>query len=494
MKIKIILKINDTLDKYNSSSDYYNDICSKATSESGTDISLKDRRNEFVDNNMSLCEENCELIGYNKSTDKAKCSCDIKLNIPENYDIKFNKKDFFKNFIDFNNFMNLNIMKCYKTVLKIKSLIKNYGFLIIFFILFFYFITFFVFCLSSYINLRKDIKRIFLSLKNIETLKINATIKKTINKKKRKKNRKKKNGDNTEIKSVIKNDDNPIDLQNKKTGNKKVDYSGQLTQNIDDKSNNQIQNKNVKDFGLVHYNNIINKYNQELMAPKDFELNSLDYDEAILLDKRTFCEYYISLIKNNHPFIFSFGTYQDYNSRIIKMFLFFFSFSLDLTVNALFFNDDTMHKIYEDEGKFNFLYQIPQILYSTLISKFIDGFIRKLALSQDNIVDLKQEKENLDKKYIQIKRILKIKFIFFFFISFIVLVFFWYYIACFCGIYVNTQIHLIKDSAISLLIGLFIPFAMYFIPTIFRISSLKVKTPNRGFLYKLSAFVENYIC
>ena len=95
IEISISVKINDTLDKYNSSSDYYNDICSKTTSESGTDISLKDRRNEFVDNNMSLCEENCDLIGYNKSTEKAKCSCDIKLNIPENYDIKFNKKDFF---------------------------------------------------------------------------------------------------------------------------------------------------------------------------------------------------------------------------------------------------------------------------------------------------------------------------------------------------------------------------------------------------------------
>ena len=138
IEISIAVKINDTLDKYNSSSDYYNDICSKTKSESGTDISLKDRRNEFVDNNMSLCEENCDLIEYNQSNNKAKCSCDIKVNIPKNYDIKFNKKDFFKNFIDLNNFMNLNILKCYKTVLKFTNLLKNYGFLIIFLIILFY--------------------------------------------------------------------------------------------------------------------------------------------------------------------------------------------------------------------------------------------------------------------------------------------------------------------------------------------------------------------
>ena len=48
------------------------------------------------------------------------------------------------------------------------------------------------------------------------------------------------------------------------------------------------------------------------------------------------------------------------------MYLFFFSFSSDLTINALFFNDDIMHKIYQDKGKYNFFYQIPQILYSSL--------------------------------------------------------------------------------------------------------------------------------
>ena len=44
------------------------------------------------------------------------------------------------------------------------------------------------------------------------------------------------------------------------------------------------------------------------------------------------------------------------------MLLFFFSFCLDLENNALFFTGDTTHKIYEDKGQFNFLYQLPQIL------------------------------------------------------------------------------------------------------------------------------------
>ena len=100
-------------------------------------------------------------------------------------------------------------------------------------------------------------------------------------------------------------------------------------------------------------------------------MNSLNNEEAFFMDKRGYFEYYCSLLKNNHPLFFSFITCNDYNS-FIKMFLFFYSFSLDFTINTLFFNDNTMHKIYEDKGEFNFLYQLPQIILSTLISKIID--------------------------------------------------------------------------------------------------------------------------
>ena len=178
------------------------------------------------------------------------------------------------------------------------------------------------------------------------------------------------------------------------------------------------------------------------------------------------------------------------------MFLFFFSFSLDFTINTLFFNDDTMHKIYEDKGKFNFLFQIPQILYSTIISRIIDSIIKTLALSQDIIVGLKQEKEmkDLDKKHKIIVKKLKIKFILFFIIAFIFLGFFLYYISCFCGIYTNTQTHLIKDSSLSFIIGLLYPFGLYLIPGIFRISALNSEKPNRKCIYNFSSFVENYLC
>ena len=40
--------------------------------ETGTDQPLKDRQDEFVNNNISVCEEGCEFSEYNNETKKSK--------------------------------------------------------------------------------------------------------------------------------------------------------------------------------------------------------------------------------------------------------------------------------------------------------------------------------------------------------------------------------------------------------------------------------------
>ena len=79
IEVSIPAEIDGNIDKYNSSSGYYNNFCYILTSESGTDICLNDRRKEFIDNNFTLCEENCDLIDYDYIYKKAKCSCKLKL-------------------------------------------------------------------------------------------------------------------------------------------------------------------------------------------------------------------------------------------------------------------------------------------------------------------------------------------------------------------------------------------------------------------------------
>jgi len=119
------------------------------------------------------------------------------------------------------------------------------------------------------------------------------------------------------------------------------------------------------------------------------ELNSLNYESALQIDFRSYCQFYICLLKETHLIIFTFFVLNDYNIFLLKLSLFIISFSLFLFMNALFFSDDSMHKIYEDEGKYDFLYQIPQTLYSAIVSQIISSLLETLSLSNDDVISLK---------------------------------------------------------------------------------------------------------
>ena len=150
-----------------------------------------------------------------------------------------------------------------------------------------------------------------------------------------------------------------------------------------------------------------------------------------------------------------------------------------------------MHKIYEDGGSFNFIYQIPQILYSSIISSVLSVILKSLSLSERNILDIKHEKKSLlDKRVPEILNWLFYKFIIFFIVSFIFLLFFWYYLACFCAIYKNTQLHLIKDSIISFGLSMMYPIGIYLLPGIFRIPALRDKKSNKETMYKFSKIIQ----
>ena len=179
---------------------------------------------------------------------------------------------------------------------------------------------------------------------------------------------------------------------------------------------------------------------------------------------------------------------RDYNIFSIKLSLFLISFSLSFTINAFFLNDETMHKIYENHGNYNFLYQIIQIFYSTLICGVINTTLKLLSLSENSILKIKNQKNfklALDNSK-NIKKYIKIKYIIFFIFNLLLLIFCWYFISCFCIVYNNTQIILIKNTLISFALSLIYPFGLYLLPGFFRIYALRAKNKDKKCIYKTS--------
>ena len=232
----------------------------------------------------------------------------------------------------------------------------------------------------------------------------------------------------------------------------------------------------------------LKKLNRNL---NDEELNSLEYELAIIIDKRTYFQYYFSLLKKKQLILFAFLPSNDYNLVVIKIALLLLSFSLYFTVNGFFFSDKTMNKINEDKGAFDILFQIPQILYSSLISSVINIILKQLSLSERQILSIKQEKnfKVAQKKSNQIRKYIKIKLAIFFIFSLLLIFFFWYFISSFCAVYKNTQMILIKDTLISFGLSMLYPFGLNLIPGMFRIPALRAVKKDKKTLYKFSRIV-----
>ncbi len=259
--------------------------------------------------------------------------------------------------------------------------------------------------------------------------------------------------------------------------NNKQMYNNVFNKKLE-KSNKNLPNKIINTKKIVQYLN-------------DEELNSLEYKKACEIDKRTYFQYYRSLLMKKQLILFTFVSSNDYNLKILKISLFLISFSLYFTINGFFFSDSTMHKIFEDKGKYNLLYEIPQIIYSSGVSAIINMILKQLYLSEKDMIKIKKEKniQIANKKIKEVNKCLLIKFAIFHVLGFLFMIFFWYFITCFCCIYKNTQNILIQNTLMSFCLSMLYPFGLNLLPGFFRIPALKDKNKNKVCMYKLSGII-----
>ena len=151
----------------------------------------------------------------------------------------------------------------------------------------------------------------------------------------------------------------------------------------------------------------------------------------------------------------------------------FFWFSFNCTIEALFFNDSTMHKIYKVKGKYNFIYQIELIIFTKIITIELEY----ISLSEDNITKITTDPtksiEQIKKGIEDLKYCLKIKFAISFGVMILFILFFWYYLSSFCAVFKNSQILLSINILIGYVISLLLPFIIALITGSLRFYGLK---------------------
>ena len=169
VKIDVSIPINlssSEIDKHNASSGYYNDLCYTLTTESNTDECLNDRRDEFVNNNLSICEEDCQFTEYDMINKRAICSCYTKINLPLISEIKVDKDKFLSNFYDIKNIANIKMLKCIKLLFDKNNIFNNSANYMLIILFFTGIVAAFVFCCHNNLKIKKDIKQIFIETKS----------------------------------------------------------------------------------------------------------------------------------------------------------------------------------------------------------------------------------------------------------------------------------------------------------------------------------------
>ena len=226
------------------------------------------------------------------------------------------------------------------------------------------------------------------------------------------------------------------------------------------------------------------------------ELNMLQYEEALELDKRGFCLIYWGYLKEEQILLNIFILEDFLHLRIIKIYIFFFSFTLELFLNAIFYTDNYISDLYSNQGIYDFLNDLPKSVISSVIGFILMFILNILSNSQSALEEIINNYENY-KTYVffkdkinKILKNLKIKLFFFFIINFILMLGFWYYVASFCAVYFNTQKYVVISTLQSILISMLVPFPFCILMTILRLISLRCKCKC---LYVLNNYIDNLI-
>ena len=493
-------------DLFNIEDPFYNDLCSPYKSENGTDVLLSDRKNDYYNNNYTTCQANCQYSSFNSEYQFLKCECKV---IVDDIDIndfdKFSKK-IYKNFYDILKNSNYKTLKCYKLVFNLEYLKKNIGSFVV--IVFFvgYICFFSIYLIKGITPLQEDaIKTICNKFKDadINILKMSLNNKKIDNNQnknqkgidfppkkkkctiiesdiqiedKKQKKKKRKSKDHRKSKSTmgkrksIKENDNQLDVG-------KDDMLTETKNNMLEQTHKEKLKKRKSKVKVYNEKDNINKLD-------DLDLNNLTYEKAVDLDKRTLSQIYWSKLKGKHLLVYTFFSCHDHNLVYIKIARFLFLVCTSMAMNVIFFFDSSMHKIYLDYGKYNIIQQIPQIIYSSIVSLVIEILIGFLSYTDKNIYQIRQLEEYDPVKIKKMIKAIKIKLIIFFAVTFIFFGFYWYLISSFCAVYTNTQKIYLKDFATSFSLGLVYPFAIQLCFSFLRIFALRDKNKKRSLIYK----------
>ena len=507
------------IDVFNAKDKFFNDLCYYYNNKDNKDIIIDDRRKDIFQN-ISFCQGGCIYDSVDYDLMSANCICKSNFLINDNSNnidkeeqndkeiINFDSitKSFISNLFDFN----FNVLKCFNLVVNLEILKRNFGF----YFMVIMFLLQVIFLIIYMINGLKNIKRymIFFQYKynknnllktcqknfhNCKYKKQKYNIDKIYNKPKQKNKLNKK--------MVHYNISNPINRRNKILNNKKNFIKlkkKSMNNNIDKLSENSnlniskiINKKNKKKNKIYHMKTNIkidsnnNKFNKQNLKNNLFEdLENINYEKAIIHDKRNYCRIFFSFLVDSQIILGTFCTDNYLYLFIIKLSFFVYTIQISFFLNSLFYTDEYISDAYYNNGVLNFISGLPKSIYSSIVSLITTNLLRILSNNKNELKQLIIKKSNNNNYRILVKlklNQLKYKLISYFIIVFILGLFFSYYVTSFCAVYRYSQKYLFLGFIESFIFDFIISIITAIFLSLLRYISIKKKIKCLFMTYKI---------
>ena len=291
---------------------------------------------------------------------------------------------------------------------------------------------------------------------------------------------------NRDTKSMQKDSSNILinNLGNINDDINKTNYNGDDEQKIIE----ELRKKNNSNLYLYYVIKYI-PFKKRKKYLSESEMENLPYEYALKIEDRNKSDFYFSLLREKNQIISICINDKDFNILNAKIALFIFHFNLAFVINAIFFTDETIYMINQNDGSsLNLRTQISRIVYSAIISRVIVYFVELLFFIHHSIIKLRyyEDIKKAEDSVPILLRTLKIKIMVFFIIITFFDILFFYYITAFCSVYTIIQIQLIKDSFICFLLLNLYSVILFMFASSIRIFSLKKKSKFRYLLYLIS--------
>ena len=259
--------------------------------------------------------------------------------------------------------------------------------------------------------------------------------------------------------------------------------------NLNNKNKNGEKNPNFSE-------KLKDEFGVEMEGYTDTEIDDLEFEDALKMDKRTFCEYFYDRFLEEQIIMDTFFNRETLKPMTIKIIILLLNIELYFVINGLFYSEDYVSDLFnsdEEEHFFSFFPRsISRFLYVSIVGGVIGVIVDFVSFDEKKVKRLfKREKKNTLQIRYEISvmtKDIKRNYLVLMIICGVLGLISLYYVNCFNNVYPNLTGEWVKSSICIMLIMQILSLLLALLEALIRLLAFKLKSER---IYKIKDLLDD---